>query len=481
MLRRGDRVQHPDHGPGTVRARIVLGRVVVEFDRWPRLPRTIAERDLCATRTTVTATAVQAWGTGRTPARRAGAAVATAGAPPARPLAAHEAWQTLEALRLGVVPARGVRAYTVARDAELASIDALLRTGRGCRVVWGDYGAGKTHLLEAAEQLALERGWAVARVTLDPLEHGLQHPLRLYRAIAEGVRCLDQAQPGIEHILERLVESDAHARPGGAAASRFYTPYAFVARHGEPVLTEGLRDYVRGEDVPIQLLNQCLATLGWRGERLLTLSDFRTYGRMYVHLVGTLAAWCRDAGLAGLALCFDEVERVDALDAAERRLALEVFQHYAAVLMEPGDLAFDPELLYRGGHEVHRALPLRFRPELPLVGLFALTPLSDIVERYRTVTRSGGYDLHLAPLARTDLGPLVQRVAALQALAYPEAAPSTEATLRVRALVERHVARGADSFRDAVRATVLGLDAARAGRLPELAPEGVASGRGRRR
>jgi hypothetical protein len=238
-----------------------------------------------------------------------------------------------------------------------------------------------------------------------------------------------------------------------------------------------LADYVRGEDVPIQLLGQCLGPLRWDGPRLLTMSDYRTYGRMYVHLVGTLAAWCKDAGLAGLALFFDEFERVDTLSASERLLALEVFRHYAAVLMDRDDLAFDPEHLYRGGHDVHRALPLRFRDELPLVGMFALTPLGDIEASFRAATRSTRYDLRLQPLGRRDLLELVPRIATLYRRAYPDAVLDDECVARVSALVDRSQGLGEGSFRAAVRATVFALDAARCGRLPALPVLGAQNGR----
>ncbi|MEZ6018430.1 MAG: DUF2791 family P-loop domain-containing protein [Planctomycetota bacterium] len=452
-------------------ARLVLERFLVSFDNAPHLPRTMTESELAPEQAALAQEA-----SANTPAAVSRArpakpsavkptATSTAPVPTHESLDREEAWQTLEALRLGVVPARGVREYTVARDMELASVDQMLRDGQGCRVVWGDYGAGKTHLLEAAEQLALERNYAVARVTLDPTEHGLQHPLRLYRAIAERVRSLQHAQPGIEHILDRLVDSSAHNSVDGASFSRFLSPYTFMARHGEALLTEKFTGYVRGEGVPIEVLNQCLTILGWRGPRLLAMPDYRTYGRMYVHIIGTLAAWCKDAGLAGLALFFDEFERVDALPSQERLLALEVFRHYAAVLMTPTDLVFDPESLYRGGHDVHRALPLRFKRDLPLVGMFALTPLGDIEASYRKTTLSNQYDLRLAPLARRDVLTLVPRIASLYQRAYPDYELAPDTLARVRELVERALSGGDDSFRAAVRAIVFSLDAARLGRL----------------
>lgn len=496
MWRKADRVAHPLHGPGVVESLLVLGKVRVVFDNAPHLPRTVHGDTLVClrdqppepTRAQVARVAPAPVPTPQpsAPLSEPGVAALVSpvearnghGASPPRAVAvvppvtldAADAWQTLEAIRLGVVPARGVRDYTVARDTELSSIDAMLAAKQGCRVVWGDYGAGKTHLLEAAEQLALERGYAVVRVTLDPVEYGLHHPLRLYQAIADRVRTLDHAQPGIEHVLDRLADSEDHYRHDGRAASRFFSPYLYALRFGAPLLTEYMGDYVRGLPLTLPVLNQCLQRIGWRGRSLLAMSDFRTYGRMYTHLIGTLAAWCQDAGLAGLALCFDEVERVDTLGSTERQLALEVFQHIAAVMMVPEDLAFDPEQLYRGGQDVHRGLPLRFRAELPLVGVFALTPLPEIEASFQRLTHSRRYDLHLAPLGPQSLRDLVQRIAALYERAYPSAHLAEHVLQSVHDRVVRAVRAGDATFRVVVRAIVLSLDAARSGRSLETPP-----------
>ena len=450
-LNKGERVGHPAFGTGVVEAKLVSGRVRVVFESEPLLPRTVPVVELLAMEETPHDQ------TSEPEASASGASSPSS----AIDLAAADSWQTLEALRLGVVPARGVREYTVSRDAELASLDAVFEGGSGCRVIWGDYGTGKTHLLETAEQLALERNYAVARVTLDPREQALHHPIRLYRAITGSVRCLGQSTPGFEGLLDRLVDSDAHATPDGEQASRFFSPYLHALRSDDPEAIGWLRDYVRGDNVGSDEVNNELRKLGWKGRRVLRMSDFRTFGRMYVHLIGTLSCWIRDAGLRGLTVLFDEVERVDALSATDQVYAFQVLQHYAAVTMKASDLSFDPEQLYRGGQNVHREIPLRFREEQPLLTVFALTPLEEVETMFKEVTTTGNYDIRLGPLGRNLLGKLTDRVSNLYDHAYANYSPSSDVQRKIFELVADRLDDGHDSFRAAIRSIVFLLDADR--------------------
>ncbi|MBI4703456.1 MAG: DUF2791 family P-loop domain-containing protein, partial [Deltaproteobacteria bacterium] len=78
--------------------------------------------------------------------------------------------QALEALRLGVVPAHHLQVYTVGREAALGAIredPARASRSGGLRVVLGDYGSGKTHLLELAQKAALGAGFLATKAQLD--------------------------------------------------------------------------------------------------------------------------------------------------------------------------------------------------------------------------------------------------------------------------------------------------------------------------
>lgn len=495
--RAGERVEHFVHGSGTLIEKLAFGRLRVRFDRAPNLPRTI-DRDELLPPPSPSRAEPEGAGTGAAkrgsapagPARIAAAAVPAPAAPPppppaplapaARPAPAPlsaealpkltldqaSAWQTLEALRLGVVPSRGTADYTVGRAAELEALRALLRQGHGCRFLWGDYGSGKTHLLEAFEQQALEAGHAVARLTLDPREQALHHPRRLYQQIARGLRVPGRPVSGLAGLFDGLSTSPEHKAPHGRQASRFFSPVLFVESHGDEDLAESFQSYARGEDVEMEELNAVLARLRWGGERLLTLSDYRTYGRMYAHLIGTLAVWAEDAGHRGLVLLFDEVERVEALSPAERHYAQEVLQHFAALALPAEQLAFDPEALYKGGQPVHRALPLRFRPEQPLCAVFAVTPLEETDAWVRRISTAADLHLRLSTLHQSLHSELVLRLVRLYARAYPGFAPGAGLEARLLARLGELVADGHDSQRTLVRQLVFGLDQERLGPGP---------------
>jgi hypothetical protein len=225
-----------------------------------------------------------------------------------------------------------------------------------------------------------------------------------------------------------------------------------------------MHDYVSGLDVERSKLRQRLSRSGWRGELPLTLSDYRTYGRMYVHMLGTLACWIRDAGFRGLLLLFDEVEGVDQLGKAQQAYGVQVLKHFAAVAVPKRQLAFDPTShaeLYRGGHAAHRKIPLRFRRNQPLSVVFAFTPLEDIRTLFRAIAVDESLDVQLRPLAARDTRELVRRVCQLYIRAYPDMTPTGDQIVILAEEIEQAIAEGRSSARDIVRGVVFLLDSIR--------------------
>ena len=78
----------------------------------------------------------------------------------------------IEAFRLGTVPYDCVREFTFGRDRETQSLmDWLDEPEENGLLVVGEYGTGKTHLLHYAYGQALQKGFAVAYVEMDPNPH----------------------------------------------------------------------------------------------------------------------------------------------------------------------------------------------------------------------------------------------------------------------------------------------------------------------
>jgi hypothetical protein len=490
----GDRVLHSRYGFGTVEFFRNARRALVRFDRHRLLPRTVPLDELIPAEQAATGaslhrgsrlpdevegpeTGMSRPGTRLDPTGEAPVAekaVAPSGrvekrtAPPAtRPESGEHAAvaarlrQAVEALRLGVVPAYFVGDYTVGRGPEIERVRALLGSAQGLLLIWGEYGAGKTHMLDLAEQQALAVRYVTARVILDPAEVPPSHPQRLYTHIVRSLRYPGQVGRGVEPLLEALERSVEHLEEDRPRFSRFLAPALFARSRGDHDLQAWTIAWLEGQPMDPQQLEHALRAAGWSGPRLLALSDFRTYGRVYVHILGALAAWLKDAGFRGLLVLCDEVERIDALDAEQRRFALEVLKHYAAATLPGTDLAFAEDDLYRGGHEVHRELSLRYEPDQPLVVLMTLTPLSETLAAVHRMLATRAHEISLPPLGPRELAELVERVIDLYRRAYPEFRPRTLELEPVRRALARQAASGEDKPREMIRRVVASLDALR--------------------
>lgn len=131
------------------------------------------------------------------------------------------------ALAAGVVPPGRVAPLRVGRAAELEAIAAdLARVERGeaaVRFVVGPVGAGKSFLLRAALETALDRGFAVARADLGA-DRRLAGAGGLVRALLGDLLCRLEvpgaAERGVGGLLDRAADPCAEHAPASHAAGR---------------------------------------------------------------------------------------------------------------------------------------------------------------------------------------------------------------------------------------------------------------------
>lgn len=111
----------------------------------------------------------------------------------------------LEAIRAGIPSRITVDATTDLRHHLVEKIDkdlSLLESGispKG-RLVWGEYGQGKTHLLKLIEQQILDRGFAVSYISLSR-NLNLSNLMNLFPALASHLRTPDAKIPGLLNPL----------------------------------------------------------------------------------------------------------------------------------------------------------------------------------------------------------------------------------------------------------------------------------------
>src|SRR4051794_38257815 len=198
-------VIHPQLGPGKLLKTYMGGyewEILFESGRRFRLPAREFEAD-----------SVTAWQARATPA---GNGVT----PRAAVLEVDQfrARQTLEALRLGIVPVQDVETLTIGLEAERVSLDrALARSmerGGDALAVIGDYGFGKSHFVELAARRALRENCLAAVASLDLVEVPPGKAREIYRALAQSVRYPDPdtLERGLRPLLAKALDDPALPR-----------------------------------------------------------------------------------------------------------------------------------------------------------------------------------------------------------------------------------------------------------------------------
>lgn len=120
----------------------------------------------------------------------------------------REAIFVIESLRSGIPTRRSTRLLPDIRESVSSRIrgdltrfdEAVIPSGR---LIWGQYGQGKTHALTTIEHLALDHNFAVSRISLSR-EVSCHNLLHFYSQIAPRIRTPDSTLDGIQQYLNRL-------------------------------------------------------------------------------------------------------------------------------------------------------------------------------------------------------------------------------------------------------------------------------------
>jgi hypothetical protein len=362
--------------------------------------------------------------------------------------------QALEALRMGTVPSKYASVLTVGRKAELSALQANRAVAQGMMIISGEYGTGKTHVLEVSQAQALDEGWLVATAVFDPIDVKPSNPLRIYSALMRGLRFPNNDGQGLGSLLEKIGDSRAHLV--GKKWHRWLSPALFAHTKCDDQLANDVLEFVSGcGTVNNTELMAALRRKGYRKDKMYCLADWQTFGQIMAYLLGGIATWARDAGYKGLVIHLDEAEYLDHLTATSREMAENVLRYLAMATLPVESLGFNPDAVYRGGHPVHREVPWRFQADQPLVVACTFTPnpaLNTVVNRIRC---DGEGLMELGALAMGELHQLATRIAEVTQTAHPDfKAPTAHCQALAHAIKLADAAGELHSTRDAARLAV---------------------------
>lgn len=361
----GKPVEHPQYGPGQVIAVYKRGSEwLVRFDSGLRFRR--PRQEFIGEHTAPPSP------------------VLTVQVAPPMPEDQLEARGLIEALRLGVAPAQRALALTIGLGEVRSSLGAGLaaaQQGSGAvRAVVGDYGQGKSHIVELTAQEALSRNFLVASSSLDLLELPPHRSFDIYASLLRNLRYPDDDERGLGPLLERATDRQL-AEPLAAAAALGQDPLqltvralAFTAssrqrRAWERFLSEGRR---------VKALNPALKQVLAEGQRFPSIYKVGHNARQLAYLLSGVSVLTRLAGYSGLAVLIDEVESYALLKPYQRAKA---DQFFGAVIHTAIHTTIHTELggrrpeLHEGKFAQHRFwdYPLRYGAPAALFFLFTVT------------------------------------------------------------------------------------------------------------
>ncbi len=395
------------------------------------------------------------------------------------------ALRLVEALRTGVSPGQWAHLYSIGRDSELALVDSELaqcHDGGAVRVFLGDYGSGKTHMLDLVKERALQDNFLVARAVLDEVEVVPSHPQRVYRALVDNLAYPDcDDAEGLYHLFKRAVtahqllnsevSSDAdedtvafiksldRERLTGmfSRSGKYFHHYLSPAlayfecltspKHAlDPMsdeLVDHLLNYIEGRSVVSNKeLNDMLRLhTRFNPGHIFAVRDQKTLAHLYAYLLGGIAALAKAVGYTGLVLLLDEAEMTGLLSHQAQALAELLFGYYSAMAVGAEGVRFDVSRAPRGGQRIHRSFSPVFCTPSNVYCIFAMTNEDKGLSLLKNIIKDGCFS-NLACIRAEDCRKLCRSLVDLYLMAYPQVSLGSDIEKPMGELVYRGVANG---------------------------------------
>lgn len=203
-----------------------------------------------------------------------------------------EARSVIEAFRLGIVPIRAIREWTVGRSQELETVRNWLQDeSSGTMIIRGEYGSGKSHLLEYLHAGAIELNYAVSMVGIDPCDAQPGFPKRVYRHLIRNLKVpYRNRYYNFREILTTMAQnSKQNALPDHPFLEKI------LAKIKENKDSPEMWEWIEGQET--------------RYYEMAPLYDHTTAANIYCNILSGLGLLLvKELGVRGVLLLFDEAE-----------------------------------------------------------------------------------------------------------------------------------------------------------------------------
>lgn len=291
-------------------------------------------------------------------------------------------------------------------------------------LVSGQFGTGKSHLLEYLEHRALSKGFVCSRIVISK-ETPLFDPTKLYRAAVESAVVPGRGGHAIQEMALRLHDTDDYARfyqwcnSATSGVSAFFRATLFLHERlgGDPELVEAIVNFWAGERLSVGKLKEGLRLVN--AGSMFQLRNVPSKELPFERFLFT-ARMVAGAGYKGWVLLIDEVELIGRYTFLQRAKSYAELARWMGLLNDecyPGILTvcaitdtFDPEVLIGKGDlsSIRIGLDSRGRADYAKIGARAEVGMQAI---HRD-------SIHLKQPEPATLEQTYQRLKGLHAKAY---------------------------------------------------------------
>jgi len=333
------------------------------------------------------------------------------------PRTQFEARQLLEALRVGIAPVQHIHELTIGLATERASLSTALKAshqmGGAVRAIIGDYGFGKSHIVELTAHDALARNFLVATTSLDLVELPPHKALEIYGSLLHNLRYPKSDERGLGPLLEMALELPRIYQQLQDLA--LVNPDPLLVTLGALNNTTSTRqrqawiEWLMGSR-RVTIMNKSLP----RKVKLPSIYRNGNNARQIAYLLGGISVLARLVGYSGLCLLIDEAESYSSLRPAQQPKADLFFRTLIYAALQGTQSHIYPDALPQH-HQ--RDYPLAYGGKQSLFFLFTATRSNNRMplEEWLDPEQILDLDPHHTP---QEIGQFLQQVLGYHAQAY---------------------------------------------------------------
>jgi hypothetical protein len=336
MLFPGDKVTHPEYGPGSI-IKVLGGTAVVNFFGDEIDVETNHLSVIERLKTQVPDRTLENRSHDKTSFRAAFEAINLGVAPP-------DCGQLIDlTIRSGELKER-VSGWLV--DAPHKGL---------CKVVFGYYGSGKSHMLKFTRCMALEAGWAVAYLEFDPKAADPAKPHLVYQNLMAALEfpCREDGHQAdgfmgfVKEVRDNWAQKNIRNNPVFRSNPWFSGAFEILMKFPHmPDVMEEYRDaclWLAGNHNSFQTINALAREKGLK-VKVPRMPVTKETADIYVNHLVVVNALCRQLGYKGLAIILDEAEHVRGYNVRRKERANNFFELLARSAHMPNITDDDPAM-----------------------------------------------------------------------------------------------------------------------------------------